>query len=71
MDFGSVAMATSMLLRTSLWARFSKVPRLFGRISGGIILFVPLKRRRLKARNFEVILIFIPYTTYEQTSFTD
>ena len=52
-------------------ARFSKVPRLFGRNSGDIILFVSSKRRRLEARNFAVILIFIPYTTYGQTSFTD
>ena len=53
------------------WGRFSKVPRLFGRISGDIILFVSSKWRRLEARNFAVILIFIPCTTYEQTSFTD
>ena len=52
-------------------ARFSNVPRLFGRISGDIILFVSLKRRRLEARNFAVILIFIPFTTYEKTSFTE
>ena len=51
-------------------ARFSKVPRLFDRNSGDIILFVSSKRRHLKARNFAVILIFIPSTTYEQTSFT-
>ena len=52
-------------------ACFSKVPKLFGRISGGIILFVSSKRRRLEARNFAVILIFIPFTTYEKTSFTE
>ena len=56
-----------------LWpgARFSKVPKLFGRISGDIILFVSSKRKRLEARNFEVIFIFIPFTTYEKTSFTE
>ena len=52
-------------------ARFSKDPTLFGRISGDIILFVSSKRRRLEAGNFAVILIFIPFTTYEKTSFTE
>ena len=40
--------------------RFSKVRKLFGRISGDIFLFVSSKRRRLKVRNFAVILIFLP-----------
>ena len=48
-------------------ARFSNVPKLFGRISGDIVLFVSSKRRRLKARNFAVILIFLPFATYEKT----
>ena len=52
-------------------ARFSKVPRLFGRISGDIILFVSSKRRCTEARNFADILIFISYTTYEKISFTE
>ena len=52
-------------------ACFSKVPKHFGRISGDIILFVSSKRRRLEARHFAVIFIFIPFTTYEKTSFTD
>ena len=52
-------------------ARFSKVPRLFGRISGDIILFVSSKRRCPEARNFADILIFISYTTYEKISFTE
>ena len=51
--------------------RFSKVPKLFGRISGDIILFVSSQRRRLEARNFAVILICIPFTIYEKTSFTE
>ena len=37
-------------------ARFSKVPKLFGRISGDIILVVSSKRRRPEARNFAVFL---------------
>ena len=41
-------------------ACFSKVPKLVGRISGDLILFVSLKRKRLGARNFAVMLIFIP-----------
>ena len=48
-------------------ARFSNVPKLFGRISGDIVLFVSSKRRRLKAWNFAVILIFLPFATYEKT----
>ena len=56
---------------TGSGARFSKVPKLFGRISGDIVLFVFSKRRRLRARNFAVILIFLPFATYEKTSFTE
>ena len=54
-------------------AHFSKVPKLFERISGDIILFVSSKRRRLEDRNFAVIFvtIFIPFTTYEKTSFAE
>ena len=52
-------------------ACFSKVPKLFGRISGDIILFVSSKRRRLEARNFVIIFIFIPFTTFEKISFTE
>ena len=58
-------------LTTTPGACFSKVPKLFGRISGDIILFVSSKRRRLEARNFAVIFIYIPFTTYEKTSFTE
>ena len=52
-------------------ACFSKAPKLYGRISGDIILFVSSKRRCLEARNFAVIFIFIPFTTCEKTSFTE
>ena len=45
--------------------RFSKVPKLFGRISGDIIPFVSSKRRHLEAQNFTVILIVHPFTTYD------
>ena len=38
--------------------------------SGDVILFVSSKRRLLEARNFAGIFIFIPFTTYENTSFT-
>ena len=33
--------------------------------------FQVTKGRRLKAQNFVVILIFLPFTTYEKTSFTE
>ena len=65
----SVKILYSQFKRTG--ARFSKVPKLFGRNSGDIIRFVSPKRRRIEARNFAVIFIFIPFTTYEKTSFTE
>ena len=52
-------------------ASFSKVPKLFGRNSGDIILFVSSKLRRFEARNFAVIFIFILFIIYEKTSFTE
>ena len=48
-----------------------KVSKLFGRISGDLILFVSSKRRRLEARNVAVIFIFISCTTCKKTSFTE
>ena len=54
----------SVLLRVSLaltlsasrvGARFSQIPKRFGRISGDMILFVFSKGRRRGARNFAVI----------------
>ena len=44
----------------------SKVPKLFGRISGDLILFVSSERRGLEARNFAVISPFILFTTYDK-----
>ena len=52
-------------------ACFSTVPKLFGRISGDKILFVSSRRMLLKARKLPIILISIPFTTYEETSFTE
>jgi len=49
-------------------ARFSKVPKIFGCISGDIILFVSSKRRRLEARNL-VILIFHSLQEMKRTAF--
>ena len=43
--------------------RFSKVPKLFGRVSGEIILFVSSKRRRLEAQNFAVCFSCFLFTT--------
>ena len=45
---------------------FLESPETFRAYSGDIILFVSSKRRRLEARNFAVIFIFIPFTTYEK-----
>ena len=38
--------------------RFSKVPKLLGRISGNIILFVSSKRKRLEAQ--DILTLFFP-----------
>ena len=46
--------------------QFSKVPKLFERISVDIILYESSKRRRLEARNLAVVLIFILFTTYKK-----
>ena len=52
-------------LFTKFRFRFSKVPKLYGRISGDMILFVSWKIRRLKAQNFADTFIFIPFTTWK------
>ena len=46
----------------------SRKPR---NLSGDIILFVSSKRRCSVTRNFAVILIFIPFTTFEKSRFTE
>ena len=57
--------------RTSSGACFSKVPKLFGCISGDIIVFVSSKRRRLEARNFAGIFYFYSLYNIWKTSFTE
>ena len=60
-----------MLRATRAWGPFLERPETFrahfGRHNSPCIL----KRRRLEARNFAVFLDFIPFTTYERTSFTE
>jgi len=56
------------------WCPFLESPetfRVFFEWHFVLILFVSSKQRRLEARNFAVIWIFIPFTTYEKTSFTE
>ena len=53
-DFGP-CLPYAPRIQNSPGARFSKVPKLFGRISGEIILFVSSKRRRIEARNFAAV----------------
>ena len=60
-----------MLQQLGPGASISKVPKLFGLISGDIILFVYAQRRRLEAWNFAAVFSFIPFTTYEKSSFTE
>ena len=57
--------------RSQIRGPFLESPETFRAYSGDIILFVSSKRRRLEARNFAVIFIFISFTTYEKTSFTE
>ena len=61
---------TSKKGMTGSGTRFSKVPKLFGRISGDILAFVSSKRQ-LEAQNFTVILIFHPFTTYHKANVTE
>ena len=63
-------------LGINLWSQtrgpFLKSPKTFqAAISGYVILFVSSERRRLEARNFAFILIFIPFTTFEKTGFPE
>ena len=69
--FMYAVMSIPLTTRMKPGACFSKVPKLFGRISGDIILFISSKRWRLEARNLAVIFIFIPFATYYKTSFTE
>ena len=61
LNYTFVCLLFVCLRRLKFWARFSKVPRLFGRISGDIILFVSSKRRRLEARNFSYFNFYSLY----------
>ena len=70
-DILHVSFASLNLGNILNWGPFLESPENFGRISADIILFVSSKRRRFEAQHFAVILIFIPLTTYEKTSFTE
>ena len=59
------------LRKIQAWDPFLESPETFRAYSGDIIFFVSSKRRRLEARNFALTCIFIPFTTYEKTSFTE
>ena len=62
-----------MVKHSPMWpvACFFKVLKLFGCILGDTILSVSSKPRHLTAWNFMVVLIFIPFTAYQRTSFTE
>ena len=49
---------TGYASRTGSGSLFSKVPQLFGRISGDMILFVSSKRRRLRRHETLQLLLF-------------
>ena len=59
------------ILNSGPGARFSKVPKLFVCFSSDITLLISSKQRLFEKRNFPGIEIFIPFPTYENTSFTE
>ena len=52
-------------------ACFSKVPKGFRCLWGDKFSSVSVKQRCLEGQNFVVVLVFVPHTTYEKTSFTE
>ena len=56
---------------TGIITQLGPVSRNSLNFSGDIIFLLSSKRRCSASRNFAVILIFIPFTTYEKTSFTE
>ena len=51
-------------------ASFSKVPKLFGPISGATIAFISSQRRASKPSNFAIILVFLILKTCKKISFS-
>ena len=68
-QIGQLYMQPINVAQVRAGARFSKVPKPFGRISGDIIHFVSSKRKRLEARNFAVILILFPLQHMKRSAF--
>ena len=50
--------------------RFSKVPKLFGSISGATIPFISSQRRGSKPSNFAILLVFLILKTCKKISFS-
>ena len=57
-------------MQRKIWSLFLESPETF-RTYFGLHHFVSPKRKRLDVRNFAFILIFIPFSTYEKTGFTE
>ena len=57
-------------MKTWQGACFSKVPKLFGPISGATIAFIPSKRRGSKPSNFAILLFFLILKTCKKISFS-
>ena len=51
-------------------ARFSKVPKLFGSVSGATIPFISSQRRGSKPSNFAILLVFLILKTCQKVSFS-
>ena len=51
-------------------ACFSKVPKLFGTISGATIAFISSQRRGSKPSNFAILLVFLILKTCKKISFS-
>ena len=65
---GVISVITLLVLYSG--ACFSKVPKLFGTISGATIAFIPSQRRGSKHSNFAVLLIFLILKTCKKISFS-
>ena len=70
LEYGDVDVDSSALIQLitlSMWlppgARFSKVPKLYGPLSGVTIPFVSQERGGFKSSNFTVIFLFVTLKT--------
>ena len=61
----------TIILRGRAGACFSKVPKLFGPISGAAIPFISLQRQGSKQSNFAILLVFLTSKHVRRSAFQD